>query len=137
MLDPDQGVHRGYTKIVTAVPHPIAFEETPESFRDHAGILSRTKSSYSHHFIFIIPGVIFNRRRTLDYDTFDSFSTDQKYCCFVQFIYQTPGDLNEEDFSLVCDCLEGVQGRMCIHKVAIYFKKGKMVMILIRTIYKS
>ena len=50
LIDPERGVHRG--KIVTAVPHPIAFEETPTAFRDHAGILSRTKYSFSHLFQF-------------------------------------------------------------------------------------
>ena len=38
---------------------------------------------------FNFPGVIFNRRRMLDYDTFDSFTTDQMYCCFVQYIFKT------------------------------------------------
>ena len=52
LIDPEHGVHRGFTKIVTAVPHPIAFEETPTAFRDHAGILSRTKYSFSHLFQF-------------------------------------------------------------------------------------
>ena len=85
---------------------------------------------------FNFPGVIFNRRRTLDYDTFDAFTTDQLYCCFVQYIFQTSDGPVDEEFSLVCDCQEGVQGRMCLHKIAIYFKKGKMVIILIRTIYK-
>ena len=85
---------------------------------------------------FNFPGVIFNRRRMLDYDTFDSFTTDQMYCCFVQYIFKTSDGTDNEEFSLVCDCQEGVQGRMCLHKIAIYFKKGKMVIILIRTIYK-
>ena len=85
---------------------------------------------------FNFPGVIFNRRTTLDYDTFDSFTADQMYCCFVQYVFQTSDGTVEEDFSLVCDCEDGVKGRMCVHKIAIYFKKGKMVIILIRTIYK-
>ena len=58
------------------------------------------------------------------------------YCCFVQYVFQTSDGTVEEDFSLVCDCQDGVQGRMCVDKIAIYFKKGKMVIILIRTIYK-
>ena len=58
------------------------------------------------------------------------------YCCFVQYIFQTSDDPDDEEFSLVCDCQGGVQGRICVHKIAIYFKKGKMVIILIRTIYK-
>ena len=60
---------------------------------------------------FNFPGVIFNRRRTLDYDTFDSFTTDLMYCCFVQYIFQTSDGPDDEEFSLVCDCQEGVQGR--------------------------
>ena len=79
---------------------------------------------------FNILGVIFNRRRTLDYDTLDSFTTDQMSCCFVQYIFQTSDDPDDEEVSLVCDCQEGVQGRMFVHKIAIYFKKGKMVTIL-------
>ena len=84
---------------------------------------------------FNIPGVILNISRTIDYNTFDSFKTDQMYCYFVQYIFQTFDDPDDEEFSFLCDCQEGVQGRMCVHKIAIYFKKGKMVMI-IRTIYK-
>ena len=110
MIDPEKGVYRGFTNIVTAVPHSIAY------------------SSFSY--LFDIPGVIFNRRRTLDYDTLDSFTTDQMSCCFVQYIFQTSDDPDDEEFSLVCDCQEGVQGRMFVHKIAIYFKKGKMVTIL-------
>ena len=47
--------------------------------------------------------------------------TDQMYCCFVQYIFQTSDDPDDEEFSLVCDCQEGVQGRICVHKIAIYF----------------
>ena len=49
---------------------------------------------------FNFPGVIFNRRRMLDYDTFDSFTTDQMYCCFVQYIFKTSGGTDDEEFGL-------------------------------------
>ena len=47
MIDPEKGVYRGFTNIVTAVPHSIAYEETPTAFRDHApNLLFRTLSIF-------------------------------------------------------------------------------------------
>ena len=67
-----------------------------------------------------IPGVIFNRR-TLDQDTFDSFKTDQMFCCFVQYIFQPSDDPDDEELSFLCDCQEGVQGRMLFLKTFFLF----------------
>ena len=70
---------------------------------------------------FNIPGVILNISRTIDYNTFDSFKTDQMFCCFVQYIFQPSDDPDDEELSFLCDCQEGVQGRMLFLKTFFLF----------------
>ena len=59
--------------------------------------IKETKFSYSHFFIEKVRSSFSHlfqySRSNLDYDTFDSFTTDQMYCCFVQYIFQTKNQM--------------------------------------------
>ena len=74
--------------------------------------------------IFIL-GLVWRRKRELDWETFDQFKTDNKSVKFIQDVYPNK-EWKAEEVTVICDCVEGIKGKMCFHSVAQYYRLGMM-----------
>ena len=70
-------------------------------------------------------GLVWRRKRELDWETFDQFKTDNKSVKFIQDVYPNK-ELKAEEVTVICDCVEGIRGKMCLHSVAQYYRLGMM-----------
>ena len=72
-----------------------------------------------------ISGLIWQRRRELAYDDFDQFKNDNHRVNFIQEVFPNQ-EWNKDELTVICDCVEGIRGKICFHAVAQYFRLDMM-----------
>ena len=70
-------------------------------------------------------GQIWQRRRELEYDNFDQFKDDNHRVNFIQEVFPNQ-NWRLEQITIICDCVEGIRGKICLHAVAQYFRLDLM-----------
>ena len=50
---------------------------------------------------------------------------DNKSVNFIQEVYPSK-DWNKEELTVICDCVEGIRGKLCVHAVAQYMRLNLM-----------